>query len=396
MNIILIHDGFGPLRGSETVIQDLIVGLGSRGHVWKVITNHKELYEAMLKLGIQSELFPFKRLLVDKISIADWIQSIRCYSRLRQLIKDFKPQVIHINNGGACQWVVPAGTMAGVPTLVHLHAPWSRKMRFLLGLHHPDRIVGVSRAILHGFESDPTTKSKLHVIYNGIQTAVTEQFSKSPLQRKLLGIRPHQFVVGLIGVLASGKRASDTISAMRILMQKHGDNITLLVIGDGMERLMLETSAYGLPVQFLGHRKDVSALMTQVCDAIVLPSQVEAFSLVLLEAAASGLPRIAARAGGNVESIQHQSDGLLVEVGDVKALALAIETVAGDKPLAKRLGDNARSRVMAEFTDKKFLDNFESLYMEMQRIQPPNIFQKLSMAVRSKTYQIIGKSKNGQ
>jgi glycosyltransferase involved in cell wall biosynthesis len=366
-----------------------MTGLGHRSHVWQVVTNHKELHENMLKLGFQSELLPFKRLLVDKTSAADVMQSIHCYKRLRQLIKDFKPEVIHINNGGACQWAVPAGAMASVPTLVHLHAPWSRKMRFLLGLHHPDYIVGVSHAILAGCKTDPTTKSKLHVIYNGIQKPVIEQYAKSSSQRTILGIRPNQFVVGLIGVLAPGKRAGDAISAIRILMQKHGDNITLLVIGDGAERLMLETSAYGLPVQFLGHRTDVSTLMTQVCDAIVLPSQVEAFSLVLLEAAASGLPRIAARAGGNTESIHHQNDGLLVEVGDVNALALAIETIAGDKQLAKRLGDNARSRVIAEFTDENFLEHFEMLYKVMQHSRPNNIFSRLITAARSQLHQTI-------
>jgi glycosyltransferase involved in cell wall biosynthesis len=71
---------------------------------------------------------------------------------------------------------------------------------------------------------------------------------------------------------------------------------------------------------------------------------VEGFGLVFLEAAAQGLPAVAGRQGGVAEAVVHERTGLLVEPGDVDALALAMQRLLGDAELCHNLGQQARAR----------------------------------------------------
>jgi glycosyltransferase involved in cell wall biosynthesis len=105
--------------------------------------------------------------------------------------------------------------------------------------------------------------------------------------------------------------------------------------------------------------------MKNVCDAVVLPSVIEAFSLVLLEAAACGLPRIASACGGNVESIHDKQDGLLFRTGDTKDCADAMATLATDRTYGELLGEEARRRVIEQFSPSIFLDKFFQMYSEL-------------------------------
>jgi glycosyltransferase involved in cell wall biosynthesis len=366
MRVLLIHDGEGPLRGSEKVILDLMAGLSSQGVAWQVVTNQAEFKEAAEHTGFHAILIPFRPLFVGGTNWRYLVDTVRAFKTLRNLLRDFKPDLIHINNGGACQWAVPAAWLSGVPSLIHIHAPWSRKMRFLLGLHLPDRIISVSHAISEGFLSDPVAAGKIRVVYNA--KAVTPAVSQEAraLARANMNINPDAFVVACVGVLIDGKRPQDAIESVALLPDAIRQKVLLLVIGDGEIRAELERVAAGLPVRFLGQRKDVDYLMGHVCDAVVLPSTMEAFSLVLLEAAACGLPRIAAASGGNVESIIDNQDGLLFPPGDTRAYADAIAMLVNDRRHCAVLGEEARKRVEKEFSPAAFLAHFLDLYTELR------------------------------
>lgn len=77
----------------------------------------------------------------------------------------------------------------------------------------------------------------------------------------------------------------------------------------------------------------------------VLPSEWEAFGLVLLEAMAAGLPIVASSVGGIPEVLQEGTCGRLVPYGDVGALAQAIRGLMADREAASRLASAGRARV---------------------------------------------------
>jgi glycosyltransferase involved in cell wall biosynthesis len=82
------------------------------------------------------------------------------------------------------------------------------------------------------------------------------------------------------------------------------------------------------------------------CDLFVLPSRAEGFPLVLIEAGAAGLPVVATNIGGIDELIIDNSNGLLVEANNPRALADAIARVLESAELAERLAARLRAEAV--------------------------------------------------
>jgi glycosyltransferase involved in cell wall biosynthesis len=364
VRVLLVHDGDGPLRGSERVVLDLIEG--SPAVEWRAATNHAEFAKACEKAGVPATLIPFRRLFVGGTKWRDVRATFRAFKTFRRLLRDFRPDVIHINNGGACQWVMPAAWLAGVPALVHLHAPWAGPMRLLLGLHLPDRIVGVSNATVERFRKDPVAARKTNVVYNATPMVPPASAQERAALRAAMDIPRDAFVVATAGILIPSKKAQDVVAAIGLLPEGLRNRTILLVAGEGYNRPTLEQAAAGLPVRFLGHRGDIGEILRCVCDVLIVPSVIEAFSLVLLEAAACGVARIASAFGGNVESVIDGQDGLLFPAGDVEACARAITTLAEDADLRARLGEQARQRAQTYFSPAVFSGHFLEIYRQMR------------------------------
>jgi glycosyltransferase involved in cell wall biosynthesis len=115
---------------------------------------------------------------------------------------------------------------------------------------------------------------------------------------------------------------------------KSDPQMRLVIGGDGEERASLEQQARDLGiaphVDFLGHlgREQVLNVMSG-SDAIVLSSHYETFGVILVEALALGKPVLATRCGGP-ESIVQPGDGLLVEAGNVEAMAEGMHQLRKD------------------------------------------------------------------
>jgi hypothetical protein len=293
--------------------------------------------------------------------------------------------LIHVNNGYHALPAIFAGWMKNIPVVVHLHSDFSRRHRLLRGIHLADRIVGVSGAILERSRADPVAASRLRVIYNGIdELGVPQDRAKA---RAELGILPDQIVVGTAAFLIAPKRVDVAVQAMKHLPAELAARTVLLVMGDGPERARLEELARGLPVRFMGQRSDVRDLMLAVLDVFVLPSEMEAFSLALLEAAAAGLPRIGVAVGGTPESILHGIDGLIVPPGDPAALAQALTDLAMDRERARVLGEAARVRARQYFSRARFTNEFAQLHAEAIATLPARR-QRIIEALRSIRHQI--------
>lgn len=132
------------------------------------------------------------------------------------------------------------------------------------------------------------------------------------------------------------------------------------IVGDGPMRSSLETLAIELELgSCVVFKGDVSDEELQTAyseaDVFVLPVKndlidKEGFGMVYLEAAAYGVPSIATRMSGVDEAVIDQETGLLVDDGNIEALAGAILSFASDTTLREQLGAAARTRVTTEFT----------------------------------------------
>ncbi len=121
----------------------------------------------------------------------------------------------------------------------------------------------------------------------------------------------------------------------------------------------------GERLSLLGYRGDVADLM-RAADGYVLSSAWEGLPMVLLEAAASELPIVATRVGGNEDAVTDGLNGLLVESGKPAALADAMRAVmAKDDEARHAMGRAGRELVRQGFDLESTIDTWVALYTEL-------------------------------
>lgn len=120
-------------------------------------------------------------------------------------------------------------------------------------------------------------------------------------------------------------------------------NVRLALVGDGPQRNSLQKHLAGLPVFFAGFLcKEELASAYASSDVFVMPSRTETLGLVVLEAMSSGLPVVAARAGGIPEMIQDGVSGYLVD-SDNEAIH-RIGGLLSSKEKREAMGERARAQ----------------------------------------------------
>jgi glycosyltransferase involved in cell wall biosynthesis len=185
--------------------------------------------------------------------------------------------------------------------------------------------------------------------------------------RRLFGVSPDEFVVGWIGRMTSIKRVDDILLGFRRLRDR-GVNARLCLVGDGPDREHVEQRAHDLGISrntlFLGYQREVGPYYS-FFDAFVLPSANEGTPVVAIEALAAGRPVVATRVGGVPDVVEDDADGMLVRVGDIEGIAGALERLARDPQLRRRLGEAGRARTVPRYRIERLVDDVDALYREL-------------------------------
>ena len=166
-----------------------------------------------------------------------------------------------------------------------------------------------------------------------------------------------------VGWLEKYKGHDDLLRAFAIAFTDK-DDVELSFGGDGELSNYLRDLSSDLGIQrrvkFLGvlSRSEVLS-QVQSCDAFVLPSHVETFGVVLIEAMACGKPCVATACGGPQHIVDDKS-GFLVPVGDVKALASAMTELRAKIDSYDEV--RIRERCLEKFGPERLVENLTNLY----------------------------------
>ena len=187
--------------------------------------------------------------------------------------------------------------------------------------------------------------------------------------RRSLGL-PGPFFL-FVGRLASNKGLPELLNAFE-RVGSTDPQLTLVLVGEdaGMGPWItgrIAERGLGDRVRWTGHLADESLLAAAMAEAeaLVLPSEYEAFGLVLLEALAQGTPVIASRVGGIPEFIEPERSGLLVPPHDAPALAEAMARIRSDPAAARRWGRYGQTEVVPRYTWEACVDRLDALFREV-------------------------------
>ena len=140
------------------------------------------------------------------------------------------------------------------------------------------------------------------------------------------------------------------VKNQRMLMEAFGalyrqyPNLRLTILGDGVLRPELESQAERLGisdvVRMPGIQKAVCAYLQQA-DIYVSASNSEGQPLSVLEAMACGLPVVATAAGGTVDAVKNGENGIIIPIGDQKALEAALQKMITEEEFRKKCGETS-------------------------------------------------------
>jgi glycosyltransferase involved in cell wall biosynthesis len=322
-------------------------------------------------LSDQIETMGVRTLSLGSRSRADLMVQIK---RMRSLIKEERADIVHGNESvqGAVAAIAGKG-LKGVRNVFHRHhvrAPKAQKRFSRTATRLSDMTVAVSHAAAEAAErEDGCPKSQLRVVHNGIPEPRPVSAQEIEDARRSLGIPQGDLILTLVGHLRPEKGHHVRLEAMRNLDPKPNSRVHAVVVGGGSGEVALRHGLSGLEdrVHLLGHRDNVQ-LWNAVADICVVPSLDEPFGLVALEAMAAGRPVVASRVGGLSEVVRHGETGLLVEPGNPKVLAGAIEKLQTGADLRRRLGEAGRTAFLKSFTQRRMVEGWVRAYQEAQEI----------------------------
>ena len=178
-------------------------------------------------------------------------------------------------------------------------------------------------------------------------------------------------LLGFVGRLVRDKGISYLLQALSDLPTDVGASCHLVIIGDGPERGAIEAELRlrGLQarVSLLGNRSDVARLYPAL-DLFVLPSLVEAFPMVVVEAMACAIPVLATAVGDVAAIVQDGKNGKVVAPGDAVALREAlVASLLSDPERLHAMGAAARERAVGLFSARQMAKNYTNIYESVLR-----------------------------
>jgi N-acetyl-alpha-D-glucosaminyl L-malate synthase BshA len=244
-------------------------------------------------------------------------------------------------------------------TLVGNDPSYLETTRF--GVVESDAVTTVSRALQRMTVEQLGISRPIEVIPNFIDPERLSRFAASEGVRRWA--EPGERVLVHVSNFRPLKRVGDTIAIFAQVRER--TPARLLMVGEGPERKPAEERCRELgiadSVTFLGNTPLIEEVLVNA-DLLLLPSELESFGLVALEALACGVPVIATQVGGLPEVVEDGVCGALRAVGDVEGMASAALLLLADPTLHRRYAQAGRQIAIERFGQSRIVERYRNLY----------------------------------
>ncbi|MBR2588931.1 glycosyltransferase [Candidatus Saccharibacteria bacterium] len=418
MKIVIASDIYYPMTNGVAVFaHNLANGLAKRGHEVMVIApsfNGKYHVDVDKKTKVKtihltSARFPFypdqindvpekKELFGKKIPRFAYKHgiwwSINPYFEIKKVLDEFQPDVVHLQTAESIALAImhyvhknnvpivstghayPDNVTGQFKFLKPVKKPVDAAIRTYMAsfLKHSEYATVPTEIAIEGLLPNHEKKYEVPVeaISNGIDLSEFRPGKISEAIRKKYNIDITKPKLIYVGRVDPEKSINISIDAF-YEVAKNIPDVEFLIVGDGIDRDNLKNQVANLgiesKVKFLGRvmPPDLQQIY-RAGDVFVTASETETQGIVLIEAAATGLPLVAVDAGAVRELCQNKKNGILCQPGDVKGIARAIIKILSDKELKARYGKE--SLEIAKKHDLNYtLSRFEEIYQTAIKLQ---------------------------
>jgi glycosyltransferase involved in cell wall biosynthesis len=363
----ILHAVRAPVGGIFRHILDLANGQADRGHQVGIIadslTGGERADQALadiaprMKLGVHRIAI---RREPSPLDVVTWAQFARLARRL-------KPDVLHGHGAKAGTYFRMGGTSKDS---IRVYTPHGGSLHYPLSTLRGQVFSRIERALMNStdlflFESAfardtfvrtiGIPKGLVRTVFNGVTAG---EFDPVPRADDATDL-------AYVGEFRQIKGADLLIDAVARL-RADGKNVTLTLGGDGeeMDHLKAQVSrlSLGEAVRFIGHVKARYGFSKG--SLLVVPSRGDSMPYVVIEAAAAGVPMVAANVGGIPEIFGPEHADALFAPNIVGAMADAIEGALDDMEAAQARAKSLRERIFLHFSQKAMVEGVLAGYRD--------------------------------
>jgi glycogen(starch) synthase len=298
----------------------------------------------------------------DVVCVHDWLSSI---AGIMVKNETKTPVAFHVHS---TEW----GRAGGPGSEVVSHLEWATSQEV-------DKIITVSCAmqedlVRHGWE-----KSKISVVWNGVDPAHYNPVKSKPAEieavRERYGIKPEDKMILFLGRLTWVKGVTNLVQAMPMVLADYPD-VKLVILGKGEQQNDITELANRLGIkenvacrfEFVPEKERI--LHYAAADVCIFPSTYEPFGIVSLEAMSMAKPIIVGAQGvvgfrEQVVPYGPDQNGVHVNGGNPVDIAWGIKETLSDPDRAKRWGENGRKRVLQYFTWREAAEQTLQIYEKL-------------------------------
>jgi glycosyltransferase involved in cell wall biosynthesis len=292
--------------------------------------------------------------------------SIPIYASFSKIIDKFNPDLIHLVTSFGIGWMgLKYAREKGIPVVSSFHTNFDAYLKYYKLEYLEEPIWNYFRWF-HNFSeinfcpSTDTMKAlddkgfrNIRIWSRGIEVEkFNPTFKNTNIRQKFDAVNKMMFLY--VGRVAAEKDLDILLECMNNINALHPGRACFIITGDGPYAGYMKKNAPA-NTHFTGYLKGLElAEIYASSDVFIFPSSTETFGNVVLEAMASGLPVIAANAGGVTDSIHHDCDGLICKARNAMGFTKAMEKFISTPGLAASMGAAARQYTLSKSWDSIF------------------------------------------